>query len=54
MTAAIILELVKLGAQAYFQYCREKGATEAELLELFKIIAEEYAKLPPPQNLKDV
>ena len=54
MTAAIILELVKLTVHTYCQYMREKGKSEAEILELFRIVAEEYAKLPPPDNLKDV
>lgn len=54
MVAAILLELVKFAVQAWFQYQREQGKTEAELMEIYKVIAEEYAKLPPPSALKKV
>jgi len=54
MTGAIILELIKFAVQAYFQWARENGKSEAELLELFRIVGEEYSKLPPPKDLKDV
>jgi hypothetical protein len=54
MAGAIILELIKFAVQAWFQYQRENGKSEAELMELYRIIAEEYAKLPPPSALKQV
>jgi hypothetical protein len=54
MVAAILLELVKFAVQAWFQYQREQGKTEAELMEIYRIIAEAYAALPPPETLKKV